>query len=307
MISNFFSQSKPINFVVVSVMLLVVFVFAKYNALETELNALLVVKQLLLLAVCLFSVFVLDFLVNKNNLTKQNSYKILLFVLFIAVLPETLMNSKTLLANLFLLFALRRIISLRSKKERKKKLFDASFWITIASLFYFWSVLFFALIIAALVVYVITDVKNWLIPILGVLTVAIIGVSYMILMDINVHNFLNSLIDVSFDFSTLNSKRIIIGSTILLSFGVWSLFYYIKNLKSKTKSSRPSFSLIVIAAIIAIVVVVLSPLKNGSEFIFLFAPLAIIMTNYLEVISEKWFKETLLWVLVLTPIVILLL
>lgn len=307
MISNFFSQSKPINFVVISVTLLIVFVITKYMTLDVELDTLLITKQILLFGVCLFSVFVFDFLVNKNNLTKKNSYKILLFVLFIAVLPETLLNSKTLLANLFLLFALRRIISLRSKKDIKKKLFDASFWITIASLFYFWSVLFFVLIAAALVVYVITDVKNWLVPILGVLTVAVIGTSYMIVMNFDTYNYFNNLIDVSFDFSSLNSKRIIIGATILLSFGVWSLFYYIKNLKSKTKSSRPSFSLIVIAAIIAIVIIVVSPIKNGSEFIFLFAPLAIIMTNYLEVISEKWFKESLLWILILTPIITLLL
>jgi hypothetical protein len=307
MISSFFSQSKPINFVVASIMLLIIFSITKYSTLEVQLNAFSIAKQILFFGVCLFSIFVFDFLVNKNNLTKKNSYKILLFVLFIAVLPETLLNSKILIANLFILFALRRIISLRSKKEIKKKLFDAAFWITIASLFYFWSLLFFVLIIAALVVYVITDLKNWLIPILGILTVAIIGTSFMILMDLDLYNFFNQLIDISFDFSSLNSKRIIIGATILLSFGVWSLFYYIKNLKSKTKSSRPSFTLIVIAAIIAIAIVVVSPVKNGSEFIFLFAPLAIIMTNYLEVISEKWFKESLLWILILTPIITLLL
>ena len=307
MISSFFSQSKPINFVVVSVMLLITFSITKYTSLDIELNVFSITKQLLFFGVCLFSVFVFDFLVNKNNLTKKNSYKILLFVLFIAVLPETLLNSKTLIANLFILFALRRIISLRSKKEVKKKLFDGAFWISIASLFYFWSVLFFVLIIAALVVYAITDVKNWLIPVLGVLTVTIIGASIMIAMHIDYYTFFNELVDISFDFSPLNSKRIIIGSTILLSFGVWSLFYYIKNLKSKTKSSRPSFTLIVIAAIIAITIVIVSPVKNGSEFIFLFAPLAIIMTNYLEVISEKWFKESLLWVLILTPVITLLL
>lgn len=307
MISSFFSQSKPINFVVVSVMLLITFSITKYTSLDIELNVFSITKQLLFFGVCLFSVFVFDFLVNKNNLTKKNSYKILLFVLFIAVLPETLLNSKTLIANLFILFALRRIISLRSKKEVKKKLFDGAFWISIASLFYFWSVLFFVLIIAALVVYAITDVKNWLIPVLGVLTVAIIGASIMIAMHLDYYMFFNELVGISFDFSPLNSKRIIIGSTILLSFGVWSLFYYIKNLKSKTKSSRPSFTLIVIAAIIAITIVIVSPVKNGSEFIFLFAPLAIIMTNYLEVISEKWFKESLLWVLILTPVITLLL
>ena len=307
MISNFFSQSKPINFVVISIMLLIIFIATKYIALDVELNTIVILKQIFLFGICLFSVFVFDFLVNKNGLTKKNSYKILLFVLFIAVLPETLLNSKILLANLFILFALRRIISLRSKKEIKKKLFDASFWITIATLLYFWSVLFFILIIAALIVYIITDIKNWFIPILSVLTVAIIGTSYMILVNADIYSFFDNLIDVSFDFSSLNSKRIIIGSTILLSFGIWSLFYYIKNLKSKTKSSRPSFSLIVIAAIIGLLIVVVSPIKNGSEFIFLFGPLAIIMTNYLEEISEKWFKESLLWVLILTPIITLLL
>jgi len=307
MISNFFSQSKPINFVAVSIILLIVFVITKYMTLDVALDIFLITKEILFFSVSLFSVFVFDFLVNRNNLTKKNSYKILLFVLFIAILPETLLNSRTLFANLFVLFALRRIISLRSKKEIKKKLFDASFWITMASLLYFWSALFFVLIIAALVLYVITDAKNWLIPVMGILTVAIISVSYMVVMNQDINKFFNNLIDVSFDFSPLNSKRIIIGSTILFSFGIWSLFYYIKNLKSKAKSLRPSFSLIIIATIIGLVIVIISPIKDGSEFIFLFAPLAIIMTNYLEVISEKWFKESLLWILLLTPIITLLL
>lgn len=305
MISNFFSQSKPINFVVVSLLLLVVFAIAKYTTIQSELDILLIFKQILLFIVCLFSVFVFDFLVNKNNLTKKNSFKILLFVLFFAIIPETLLNSKMLVSNLFILFALRRLISLRSKKEVKKKLFDASFWITIASLLYFWSALFYVLIIAALIVFVITDVKNWIIPLIGIITVLIIVSAYMILMNVEINSILENKLEVSFDFSVLNSKRIVIGSTVLLSLGVWSLFYYVKSLTSRTKSSRPSFSLVVIASVISIMIIVVSPIKNGSEFIFLFAPLAVIITNYLEVISEKWFKESLLWVLILTPIVTL--
>lgn len=308
MISNFFSQSKPINFVVVSFLLLTVFVLTKHVNLETNLSLLFLSKQLALFGVCLFSVFVLDFLVNKNNLTKKNSYRILLFVLFFAILPETILNSKTLLANLFILFAIRRIISVRTKKDVKKKLFDASFWVTVAAFFHFWSLLFFVLIIAALIVYVVVDIKNWLIPITGFATVMIIVLSYLILTQQDFTEVFNmELIQVSFDFSPLNSKRIIIGSTLIFSFGLWSMFYYLKNLKSKTKSLRPSYTLIIVAVIISLLIIVLSPVKNGGEFIFMFAPLAIIITNYFEVITEKWFKETLLWVLLLTPMVILLL
>lgn len=264
-------------------------------------------EQLGLFLIALFSIFVFDFLVSRNGLTKKNSYNILLFVLYFAILPQTTLNTNLLFANFFILLALRRIISLRSQKDIKKKLFDASVWISIATLFYFWSVLFFILIFAALLVYVITDLKNYLIPIVGIATVAVIAVSYFIIIDKDIVSYVSGLLDYSVDFSPLNSKRIIISSTLLLSFGLWSLFYYIKNIKSQMKSYRPSFKLIILSAIIGLAILAIAPSKNGSEFLFLFAPLSIIMTNYIEVISEKWFKETLLWVLTITPIILLML
>lgn len=288
-------------------MLLLVFVLARLNSLSESSNVFIFAKQIGLFLICLFSVFVFDFFVSRNSLTKKNSYNIVLFVLFFAILPQTILNSQIVVSNLFVLLALRRLISLRTQKEIKKKLFDASFWIAIATVFYFWSSVFFILIFVSLVTYAITDLKNYIIPIIGVVTVAVIAVSYLIVMDMDISKFIGGFFDYSLDYSALNSRQIIIGSTLLLSFGLWSLFYYIKNIKSQMKSYRPSFKLIVITAILALVIVVMAPSKNGSEFIFLFAPLSIIMTNYLEVISEKWFKETLLWIIILTPVVLLLL
>ena len=307
MISNFFSKSKPIHYIVVSVILLLVFVLGRFKMFSTEFNMINFAEQIGLFIIALSSVFIFDFFVTRNSLTKKNSYNILLFVLYFAILPQTTLNANLLFANFFILLALRRLISLRSQKEIKKKLFDASFWIAIATLFYFWSALFFILIFAALLVYVMTDVKNYLIPIVGIASVAVITISYFIFFDKDIVDYVGGLFDYSMDFSPLNSKRIIIGSTLLLSFGLWSLFYYIKNIKSQMKSYRPSFKLIVLSAIIGLAIIAIAPSKNGSEFVFILDPLSIIMTNYLEVISEKWFKETLLWILVLTPIVLLML
>ncbi|MEM5565614.1 DUF6427 family protein [Psychroserpens sp. AS72] len=307
MISNFFSKSKPIHYIVVSVILLLVFTMSRFKMFSSGFDMMIFGEQLGLFLIALFSIFVFDFLVSRNGLTKKNSYNILLFVLYFAILPQTTLNTNLLFANFFILLALRRIISLRSQKDIKKKLFDASVWISIATLFYFWSVLFFILIFAALLVYVITDLKNYLIPIVGIATVAVIAVSYFIIIDKDIVSYVSGLLDYSVDFSPLNSKRIIISSTLLLSFGLWSLFYYIKNIKSQMKSYRPSFKLIILSAIIGLAILAIAPSKNGSEFLFLFAPLSIIMTNYIEVISEKWFKETLLWVLTITPIILLML
>ncbi len=73
------------------------------------------------------------------------------------------------------------------------------------------------------------------------------------------------------------------------------------------KSHRPTFKLIVLFALLGLFIITVTPSKNGSEFIFLFVPLSIIVTNYIEVISKNWIKEALLWVMILMPIVLLVL
>ncbi|WP_028870606.1 DUF6427 family protein [Psychroserpens burtonensis] len=307
MISNFFSKSKPIHYIVASVILLLIFVLSRLNVFSENSNVIVFAEQIGLLLITLLSVFVFDFLVTRNGLTKKNSYSIILFVVFFAILPQTLLNTRLLFANLFILLALRRLVSLRSQKEIKKKLFDASIWIAVATLFYFWSSVFFIMIISALLLYVITDVKNYLIPFVGVATVAVIVVSYLVVFDKDIIDYTVGIFDFSLDFSALNTKRLIVGSTLLFSVGLWSLFYYIKNINSQMKNNKPSFKLIILSLILGLFIVAVAPSKNGSEFIFLFAPLAIIITNYVEVIPEKWFKETLLWVMILTPIVLLML
>lgn len=307
MISSFFNKAKPIQLAVISVLLLIVFIIAKVTTLHEPFTLELFFKQALFFGVCLTSLFVLDFFVSKNNLTKKNSYKILMFGLFIAVLPETLLSSKLLIANLFILLALRRILSLRSQKEIKKKLFDAAFWIGLASLLFFWASLFYILIFMALLLYSFVDIKNWIVPLVGIACVTILYISYAMLMDIDFASLQDGLFDMSLDFTPLNSKRIIIAATLLLSYGTWASFYFMNNIKHQLKSYRPSFVLVIISSLIALAIIVVAPTKNGSEFIFLFAPLAIIMSNYLEIIPEKWFKESLILVLILVSVLNLML
>ena len=302
MITRFFSTSKPIHFLIVIFLTLVVFLFARINNVEEGINFIIILKQLGLYIVVLISIFTLNFLVSKNHLTKRNSYNILLFSLFLIVMPIAFQIDNILIANLFILLALRRIISLRSSISVKKKLFDAAFWIGIASLFYFWAILFFILIIAALFFYSINNFKNWIIPFVGLLSVVIILASYSIIENYQLSNLSYYLDTINFDFTKYNVLTLIIGITILTSLGLWALFFYIKNLKEKIKRYRPSHILIIIAVLISIIIVLIAPNKNGSEFIFMFAPLSVIMANYIESLKEQWFAELFVWILILTPI-----
>lgn len=302
MITRFFSTSKPIHLVLVSFFVLGLFFFVRLGYYSDGISATEILKELFLYGITLLSIFVLSFFVNKNNLTKQNSFKILFFSLFLACIPETMQHGNIIISNVFILFAIRRIISLRSNINVKKKLFDAAFWIALASLFYFWAILFLILVFAALIFYSIGQVNNWIIPFVGVLTIVMIVVSYYIITE-NSFGDINLYIDgLSFDFSNYNHLSIIISITIILSLGIWALFFYMRKLQDKSRAYRPSFILIFIALIIGAAIVVIGPNKNGSEFIFMFAPLAIIITNYIESIKETWFAEVFVWLLVVTPI-----
>lgn len=304
MIATYFSKSKPIHFVIITSMLFLAFVVTKLFYSTETYDFWFILKQMVLFGICFFSVFILDFLVSKNKLTKKNSYQILLFALFFLLMPQAFLNSNLLLANLLILFALRRLVSLRSKKHQKKKILDATIWISLATLLYFWSVLFFILIFAALFLYKISDIKNWFIPIIGILLIGITTYAILILLNISLTDYASRFsTNINFDFSSLNQRSVIVGATIFFAYFLWSLFYYLNNLKNKSKSYRPSYLLILLAAFIAFAIVIITPNKTGSEFIFLMAPLAIIITNYMELIKEKWFKEVLIWILIMAPIV----
>ena len=305
MITSIFSKSKPINFIIVAVFVVLLFVITNYISLFSDFNGALIASFKLFISV--FLVFILDFIVSKNNLTQGNSYAIMTFGLLLGMFPQAMMYTNLLLANLFIMFALRRLISLHSKLEVKKKLFDAAFWITVATLFHFWSILFFALVIVALIYYSQNDIKNTFVPFVGFASVIILLVLYNILVhDVYImpSNFERY---ASLDFTPYNSAASIIKFTILFTSLTWILIYFFRTLPDKSKKIRPSYFLIAWSSIIALLVAFIAPEKNGSEFIFLFAPFSIIMANYMEVVSERWFKEVFVVLLIITPLLTLLL
>ncbi|MBD0833822.1 DUF6427 family protein [Aestuariibaculum suncheonense] len=307
MIASLFSKSKPINFVVVLFITLLAFTMARIPIVNQPVTIAFIFKQLSVFLLCCITILVVNFIISKNNLTKKNNYDILLYSVFLLTFVQTTGDVNILFSNFFFLLALRRIMSLRTEKSTKKKLFDAAFWIAIASLFYFWAILFFVLIIVSLLLYSDNDLRHWIVPYTGVATVFILSVCTSIVITGDYFDLLHINPEIGADFTAYNTVKYLIGITMLLSFGIWASMFYLKNLRSKKKSFRASFQIIIIAFLVAALVIAMAPDKTGSEFLFAFAPLAIIITNYLETIDENWFKEVFLSMLVVVPFILLLL
>jgi hypothetical protein len=305
MITSIFSKSKPINLVIVGLFIVLVFVFTNYQVLFVDFGTTLKAISRLFLSV--FFIFLLRFIIAKNKLAQSNGYAIMTFGLLIFMFPQVMKNSDLLLANAFILFALRRLLSLHSNIDVKKKLFDAGFWIALATLFYFWALLFFALVIVALIYHSQNDTKNVIAPFVGVATLFILLMVYNIVtydVYIKPSNFGRY---ASLDFTAYNGKGNVLKLTVLFTALVWTLIYFFKSLPNKNKKLRPAYFLVAWSTVLALLVAIIAPVKNGSEFIFLFAPFSIVMANYIEFITERWFKEVFIVLFIVTPLISLML
>ncbi|RLJ63270.1 hypothetical protein CLV86_1807 [Lacinutrix venerupis] len=307
MITSIFSKSKPINFLIVFSLSLLALLIATNKYSNIVLNTTSVFKLIAVFACCFLSILLVDFIVTKNSLSQKGNTEVLLFSIFLLTVPQVFLKWEVVLSNFLVLLALRRIISLRTQKEHIKKLFDAGFLIGLASLFYFWSLLFFLLIFIALLFYSESEIKKWITPFLGLLAIIILSISTSIIIKDDFFSYLNINPKVGFNFTVYNSIQFIVAITVLLSFGLWSSLFYLKDINKKKKTFRPSYKVIFMACVVASLIVIISPKKNGSEFLFLFGPLTIIFSNYIETIEEKWFKTLFVVLLLIVPVVLLML
>jgi hypothetical protein len=132
------------------------------------------ISNSVLIILLLTSFFLMNFMTKRNGLTKDSSYTILFFLLLLLLFPSIFADSKLLFANFFLLMAMRRLLSLQTLKSPKEKIFDASMWIFIASLFHFWCILFVILVYVSIIFHVSRDYRNWLLPFVAFFTTVVI-------------------------------------------------------------------------------------------------------------------------------------
>ena len=304
MLTSFFNKSKPINFLLVGFLMVFYFLFVNFFIVDKTISVSYTLKKVGLLLVYLFLMVLINFIVKRNRVTKRNTYTIFFFAVFSMMFLPILKSSNVLISGLFILLSLRRVVSLRSGIHIKKKLFDASFWVGFAYLFYPESILFIILPFFGILLYANTDFKNWLIPFVALMAVYIIETCFSLLV---YESFLLPLSSFSvpvLSFSNYHSAKIIVPISVLLTFNIWALFYFLKSLQNATRRLKATLYLVLAAWLVSILVIILSPHKNGSELLFFILPVCIMGANYFEQKGEYIFKEVLLVSLVLLTVLV---
>lgn len=299
MIANFFNQTKPINFLLLSILVFIIYLAALINVNSEALNFFFFVKKSVFLFFAIFVVFVVNFIIRKNALTEDNSYAILFYIILCSYFPNSFINEAVFISNFILLLAFRRIYSLRSSIQTKEKIFDSAFWIGIASLFYVWSFFYLILVYAAILIFRKIDWRNFLIPLIGIFTPIFLAYTYLLAFN-DLERF-NNLWILRFDLSleAYNSNHFLLPLAFI---GIMALIAIIPTTKRSLLAKidfKATWTLLIVHLMISLIVVIIAPEKNGSELIFLFFPLSVLFANYLQVISRYWIKESIIYIFIL--------
>jgi len=305
MLTSFFGKSKPINFVIFGVVIFLGYVFGALVQVKNPLDLSQLLISFFFIGWAVFAIFLLDFIVRKNDLTYKNTYTVLLFTCFLITLPVIFLDRNILLANVFLLMAFRRLASLSSEKNTERKILDASLWITVAAMFYFWSILFFIPLFFSILQKPETNHKLFIIPFIGFIAIFILSISFHLMVNDSFLWIVEWIPAVSLDFSAYNNIKILLPAAIMATFLIWALPFRLIKIASLSKKEKPNAVLLLLTLVVCMVIALFSPQKTGAELFFIIAPLSVIVTNYIENIREARFKEGLLWLVVLVPIVLL--
>ncbi|MGK4566577.1 DUF6427 family protein [Flavobacterium sp. 3HN19-14] len=299
MITSIFSKSRPFNYILVT--LLLVLCFFIYQMKETEwMNfGYDFAKKMGLLLVLTASLFVTNFVTKRNGLSKDSTFPFLFFFLFLIMFPAILNDINVIIANFFILLALRRLISLQSLLTPKEKIFDASLWIFIAALFQFWCVLYLVLIFISIIFHVSRDYRNWILPFIALFAVASIFVFSALAFDKTlITNVVeNAQIDLKFDYFKNNFENLAISIYAALS----ALFFFalVFSLSNKPLILHASYKKILFSFLIGVIIFAISPHKSNNLLAYTFMPLAVMATSYVENADGKWIKESVVAIVVL--------
>jgi hypothetical protein len=296
MITRNFRISKPYHYILIFVGLIGIYLYQRLK----DHSGIQLVDFVIESAAFLFflaSMFLVVFIITKNKLTQKNSFAALYFFIFIYLMPQSLAYHKIIIANGFILLSYRRIFSLETKRNMKKKYFDAALWLSIATLFYVWSVLYFIPLLVTIILRPNDWVKHLLVLVFGAgsagllvyLFVSVFGTPSSFLM------FYPPKVNLGLFSHTPEVIKVSLAIISVMTIGsVLSLF---SPLILKNSKSRNNFIVLFLMLFTGLSISLLAVNMFVENMLFVFFPLAVIMANFTQYQRRSWLSDLFLTVL----------
>ncbi len=294
MIASLFRKSTPFNYTVIIVMVLIFFLMYQFWHPTQDLSTGLLVQKVAIGVLIFASLFIVNFIVKKNNISKNNLYTILFFLTFLLFFPNIFGDINLVLSSFFILLALRRLMSLHSTKSYKEKIFDASLWIFVASFFHFWSILFIVLVFISFFMHVSRDYRNWILPFIALFASSMTFMMFALMIDKTRIDYVINGMQTNFKIDYFTNISQNISFSIYVTMALFFVATLILTFSQRPLLLQSSYSKIIIAFIIGVAVFLISPNKGNDLLVFTMAPLSMIAASHIEFAQSKLQKELVL-------------
>ena len=212
---------------------------------------------------------------------------------------QTMTFSAVLFANLCLIIALHFFFKCHDKNEGIDEIFQSSFFLALASLFYAPYVLFIFWMWAGLIVYKLYKWRSWGMSILGLLTPFLLLAVFYYLKDIPVEakmfSNVEKWIDINFDFLDIPLQVVYI--VLLVMFMIPALGNTLSSRSNRIIEYRKKSGVMVSMFVVSLFPFFLSKTYPNMSFIFAI-PLSFFFCNMFMNLNKERYANTFLLIFV---------
>ncbi|MAU30586.1 MAG: hypothetical protein CMC36_01565 [Flavobacteriaceae bacterium] len=291
MIIRFFKFTKlPQVIAALITSILIMFAFKNMNDLINE------IYSLTLLVIIYFLTL---FIISKNSILKNNHYVLLGLIVFCGFYFKMPSEINITASYLFLLLSVRKIYSLKSKKNQNKKLFDIGFWFLISIILSPANLLFVITILTGISIFYKISPVVVLKIVAGMLAPSLMALFYLDL-TVNIPITQDYFIDIIYQiwitysandtFLNQNLDHWSFASISLLIFLYYSFRFFGNNLGERIKN--------LFLLTFFINSILLSFIINEYS-IFLFFPFLVTLIKIISELKDNWFFETVVLIAII--------
>ena len=250
--------------------------------------------------------FLINYIIEKNEVIDTITYlPALAYIVLMSLQPEMFSLHPIVIANLFLLLALHMMMQTYREEAAYAEALDTGFFISLASLFYFPSIIFILIIWIGLIIIRPFVWREWVISFIGMMLPWIFLVFYY---------FWNDKLDVlEYDavyytvivpkksFDALHfSQAEYFQTGILLLAAFFSFGRLMTDLSKGTVRTRNNLFLMVYFFILGFGAIFLAPSYSIAYLSFLSIPFSVFLSSFLLFAKKQWLAEILFLLLILS-------
>ncbi|KPM30963.1 Hypothetical protein I595_2942 [Croceitalea dokdonensis DOKDO 023] len=290
MITSFFNKTKPINYVVV-LGVISFFYGTMVLALDTTSKDMVgVFTKVVGLGFLWLTFFAVNPTLKADKLAQKDSYAMFFYALLAIAFISLFQNQAVIISNFLIVLSMDKTLALKFEKNAGNKIFEASLFVLLSSLLVPWSSVFVIPIFFAINVYCGGQIRLWLIPfaaltVFGMCALAVIA-------SLGDWNLVLGYYDFDIQANYVFTEYYPLLVYIFLA-GVVMVIVFIK-LGNRGLGRILSLRILLAYFILSASLAIISSKLRSQALIFSFFPLTVFMTNYLETIRKKKFKEALL-------------